>query len=919
MKSFTIPIHRTAGFVLKGLLLLLTVFFAGHHSMGQLKVLQPNDPGIVMVSNRNYTAVWQRAGTSFSRVKIKLSVDGGVTFPYLLQTNTPSNATDSSEAFRIPGIPTTMGRIRITDQNDSTIGDISDNNFTITGYCWPWGAVCTNNNITNFTLNTTLNNTTTCAPPAFTSYPKAGSFTTTMQRGLSYSFSIKTNNANSGVGIWIDRNDDFDFDDADEALYLSTTKSNTHTGTITIPNSCGTGDKRIRVRSLNDRLLTSGDACTQYNIHGETEDYIVAITQPTITVAGSVLTNCAGATISVNFSRTGTFLPDNVFQVQLSDPGGNFGTYTTVLATGSSSPISTYIRLGTLSGTYRIRIASSSPVVFGTPSNYFTVRDKPDGPVTTSAARCGPGSLSLSASGCASTRWYAAPEGGTHIATGSNYNTPSLSASTTYYVACVDGNFCQSLRKPVIAEIRELPTITSFTPALATVDFDDIQIVGTGFSSLDSVVFFKDKKATHVENILATSLTTRAPMGAIAGPIKIYNQCGSVESGAIFTPIVPTIEDPEFDTEGGTYPGAIAVEIYTSTIGADIYYSLDGVKPIVGAANTRKYTGPVFVGKTLTLKAIAHRTGWIESGISTVDYTITTPTKVATPDITPPTGSYVGGQLVTITCATPGSSIYFTTNGQTPNPGVKYIGPFTRIDPFVQVKSIGRADGYADSPVKVSNLTISGGTALSSCSFSPPPGIYGSAQNVTISNPDPLATIYYTIDGTDPYQHNPLALVYTGPVNINTTATLKAQAFRAGYGDSPRTTGIYTIGALRLATSGDAPQRQYFTESVGVYGYNLEEESSYSVFAEAMNKSTNQSVKVYPNPTTGTLFIDYGAETEHVTISIINMMGQVVRSVETHEASFGAALSIANQPTGFYIVRIEDKNGVKAEKRVVLK
>jgi len=54
------------------------------------------------------------------------------------------------------------------------------------------------------------------------------------------------------------------------------------------------------------------------------------------------------------------------------------------------------------------------------------------------------------------------------------------------------------------------------------------------------------------------------------------------------------------------------------------------------------------------------------------------------------------------------------------------------------------------------------------------PGFYPGAQNVTIATTDPLATIYYTIDGTTPTTGSTL---YSGPVNISATTVLRARCF----------------------------------------------------------------------------------------------------------------------------------------------
>ena len=51
-------------------------------------------------------------------------------------------------------------------------------------------------------------------------------------------------------------------------------------------------------------------------------------------------------------------------------------------------------------------------------------------------------------------------------------------------------------------------------------------------------------------------------------------------------------------------------------------------------------------------------------------------------------------------------------------------------------------------------------------------GSYNKTQTVTLTTNDPTATIYYTIDNTDPTTSS-TRIQYTGPVNINATTTLK--------------------------------------------------------------------------------------------------------------------------------------------------
>ena len=74
--------------------------------------------------------------------------------------------------------------------------------------------------------------------------------------------------------------------------------------------------------------------------------------------------------------------------------------------------------------------------------------------------------------------------------------------------------------------------------------------------------------------------------------------------------------------------------------------------------------------------------------------------------------------------------------------------------------------------------------------FNPIPGSYDSAQIVGISTTTPGATIYYTTNGDDPTESS---AEYTQPIDIDDTMTLKARAYKDGWGDSQIATGVYTI------------------------------------------------------------------------------------------------------------------------------
>lgn len=69
-------------------------------------------------------------------------------------------------------------------------------------------------------------------------------------------------------------------------------------------------------------------------------------------------------------------------------------------------------------------------------------------------------------------------------------------------------------------------------------------------------------------------------------------------------------------------------------------------------------------------------------------------------------------------------------------------------------------------------------------------GEYDATQTVAILNRTPGATIYYTVDGTEPTS---ASTEYTGPITINSSCTLKAIAVKAGMIDSDVAVNTYTI------------------------------------------------------------------------------------------------------------------------------
>lgn len=105
-------------------------------------------------------------------------------------------------------------------------------------------------------------------------------------------------------------------------------------------------------------------------------------------------------------------------------------------------------------------------------------------------------------------------------------------------------------------------------------------------------------------------------------------------------PTTGTVATPSFSPGAGTYTSAQSVTISTATSGATIRYTTNGTNPTSTSGTV--YSGPVSVSSSLTLKAIAYKSGMADSAVASASYTINSGggsdpeiVPVSSPDSTP--------------------------------------------------------------------------------------------------------------------------------------------------------------------------------------------------------------------------------------------------------------------------------------------
>ncbi|HEY8937011.1 MAG TPA: chitobiase/beta-hexosaminidase C-terminal domain-containing protein, partial [Cyclobacteriaceae bacterium] len=302
-------------------------------------------------------------------------------------------------------------------------------------------------------------------------------------------------------------------------------------------------------------------------------------------------------------------------------------------------------------------------------------------------------------------------------------------------------------------------------------------------------------------------------------------------------PVIPSVSAPVFNPASGTFTGSQLVTITTSTSGAAIYYTTDGSSPTTSSLN---YIGTFTVSSTATIKAIAVKSGMNDSPTSNATYIINPNPNFST--MLEAEDATLSGALKKYTYAgftgtgygdyTNNSNDFIQWSVNVPSAGqytlaFRYANGTTKDRPLqININGITteasksfpsttlwtnwsevsstvslnagintiRATCIGSSGGNIDHLTISSvGSVTPTASapvFTPSSGSYAAPLSISISASTAGSTIYYTLDGTTPTS---TSLVYSSPIVISSSATIKAFAKASGYNDSPVASSLYTV------------------------------------------------------------------------------------------------------------------------------
>ncbi|ARB90967.1 immunoglobulin I-set domain protein [Legionella longbeachae] len=371
---------------------------------------------------------------------------------------------------------------------------------------------------------------------------------------------------------------------------------------------------------------------------------------------------------------------------------------------------------------------------------------------------------------------------------------PNVEISQTHYNSVDHESLSQFVEQTLVAPIITTQPVSQTVTAGQSVTFS---VTASGTTPLFYQWYFN---GLAISGATATSYTIASVAAADTGnyTVSVSNVDGNVTSNAAtLTVNLPPAATPTFSPAGGTYSTTQSVSISTITPSATIHYTTDGSIP---TPMSPVYSAPITVSSTQTIKAIATASGFSTSAVGTATYTIATSPVITTQ---PVSQTVTAGQSVTFSVTASGTTPlfyqwYFNGLAISGATAASYtIASVAAADAGNYTVSVSNVAGNVTS--NAATLTVNLPPAATP-TFSPAGGTYSSTQNVSISTTTPSATIHYTTDSSTP---TPMSPVYSAPITVSSTQTIKAIATASGFSTSAVGTTTYTITTTTPGSPGN--------------------------------------------------------------------------------------------------------------------
>ena len=254
------------------------------------------------------------------------------------------------------------------------------------------------------------------------------------------------------------------------------------------------------------------------------------------------------------------------------------------------------------------------------------------------------------ASTTAGVTFYYTTNGTTPTISSSSGSSFTTSGSATVKVLAVKANYTNS------AVASATYTITVPTPSFSA---------GTGLYTGDQSITLSDSLAGATILYKIGSGTDNTYTGAFntagsATYTAYATKSGYANSATIAVTYTIKLAAPTLSYASATVANDFNLTM-SAPVGSTIRYTTNGTTP---DSNSNIYSGAITVSGTQTIKAIAQKSGYTDSSVSSGAYTFV----VADPTFDPVDGSdVVLNDVVTISTITTGAIIRYTTDGTTPN------------------------------------------------------------------------------------------------------------------------------------------------------------------------------------------------------------------------------------------------------------
>jgi hypothetical protein len=124
-------------------------------------------------------------------------------------------------------------------------------------------------------------------------------------------------------------------------------------------------------------------------------------------------------------------------------------------------------------------------------------------------------------------------------------------------------------------------------------------------------------------------------------------------------------------------------------------------------------------------------------------------------------------------------------------------GRMNTTDPTIRMPTLARnlIDTNAVQAIGGWINSLPGAPALAPPTITPSGGTFDNSVSIILQPPDPLAAIYYTLDGSLPTSTSAL---FTGPILLTSNLTLRANAFESGYNNSVAANATFIINPAQF-------------------------------------------------------------------------------------------------------------------------